>query len=52
MRKLLKKPLAIKIFGIVNCLAICLTAYNANLACNWIYFQENEPDEVKKMRKF
>ena len=36
----------------VNCLALCLTAYTANLACNWLYYQEDEPEEVKKMRKF
>ncbi len=23
-----------------------------NLACNWLYYQEEEPEEVKKMRKF
>ena len=33
-------------------LALCLTAYTANLACNWLYYQEEEPEEVKKMRKF
>ncbi|MFR6665858.1 MAG: cyclic lactone autoinducer peptide [Thomasclavelia spiroformis] len=25
---------------------------SANLACNWLYFQEEEPDEVKRLRKF
>ena len=32
--------------------ALKLTARSANLACDWLYFQDEEPDEVKKMRKF
>ena len=47
-----EKDLGIKVLGVVNCLALCLTAYTANLACNWLYYQEEEPEEVKKMRKF
>ena len=47
-----QKNLGIKLLGAVNCLALCLTAYTANLACNWLYYQEDEPEEVKKMRKF
>ncbi|EKC74568.1 hypothetical protein OBE_01803, partial [human gut metagenome] len=23
-----------------------MTAYTANLACNWLYYQEDEPEEV------
>lgn len=48
MKKTIRKSLGIKVLGVVNCLALCLTAYTANLACNWLYYQE----EVKKMRKF
>ena len=33
-------------------LSLKLTARSANLACDWLYFQDEEPDEVKKMRKF
>lgn len=50
--KTIRKSLGIKVLGVVNCLALCLTAYTANLACNWLYYQEEEPEEVKKMRKF
>ena len=52
MKKIIRKNLGIKLLGAVNCLAICLTAYTSNLACNWLYYQEDEPEEVKKMRKF
>ena len=52
MKKIIRKNLGIKLLGAVNCLALCLTAYTANLACNWLYYQEDEPEEVKKMRKF
>lgn len=52
MKKIIRKNLGIKLLGAVNCLALCLTAYMANLACNWLYYQEDEPEEVKKMRKF
>lgn len=52
MKKTIRKSLDIKVLGVVNCLALCLTAYTANLACNWLYYQEEEPEEVKKMRKF
>ena len=48
MKKIIRKNLGIKLLGAVNCLALCLTAYTANLAC----YQEDEPEEVKKMRKF
>ena len=41
-----------KILKGINCLALKLTLRSANLACNWLYFQEEEPDEVKSMRKF
>ena len=50
--KIIRKNMGIKLLGAVNCLALCLTAYTANLACNWLYYQEDEPEEVKKMRKF
>lgn len=52
MKKIIRKNLGIKLLGAVNCLALCLTAYTVNLACNWLYYQEDEPEEVKKMRKF
>ena len=52
MKKTIRKSLGIKVLGVVNCLALCLTAYTANLACNWLYYQEEEPEEVKKMRLF
>lgn len=52
MKKIIRKNLGIKLLGAVNCLALCLTAHTANLACNWLYYQEDEPEEVKKMRKF
>ena len=44
MKKTIRKSLGIKVLGVVNCLALCLTADTAN--------QEEEPEEVKKMRKF
>ena len=52
MKKIIRKNLGIKLLGAVNCLALCLKAYTANLACNWLYYHEDEPEEVKKMRKF
>lgn len=36
----------------VNALAIALTVHTANTTCDWLYFQAEEPDEVKRMRKF
>ena len=42
MKKIIRKNLGIKLLGAVNCLALCLTAYTANLACNWLYYQEDE----------
>ena len=45
MKKTIRKSLGIKVLGVVNCLALCLTAYTANLACNWLYYQEEEPEE-------
>lgn len=50
--KNLSKRIMYKIMDMVNCIAIGLTAYSANLACDWLYYQEEEPEEVKKMRKF
>lgn len=41
-----------KILEGINCLALRMTRRSANLACNWLYFQEEEPDEVKRLRKF
>ena len=41
-----------KVLEGINLLALKLTARSANLACDWLYFQDEEPDEVKKMRKF
>ena len=52
MKKIIRKNLGIKLLGAVNCRALCFTAYTANRACNWLYYQEDEPEEVKKMRKF
>lgn len=40
-----------KILEGINALALRLTMRSANLACNWLYFQEEEPDEVKRLRK-
>lgn len=52
MNKIFGKQVMIKIMGVINCLAICLTVCMANRICNWLYFQEEEPEEVKNMRKF
>ena len=52
MKKTIRKSLGIKVLGVVNCLALRQCLYTANLACNWLYYQEEEPEEVKKMRKF
>ena len=52
MKKIIRKNMGIKLLGAVNCLALCLTAYTANLACNWLDYQGDEPEGVKKMRKF
>ena len=52
MKKLFKKKGMYKIMSIVNCLAICLVSYNANLACDWLYYQDEEPESVKRFRKF
>lgn len=41
-----------KLLEAINCLAFSLTRRSANLACNWLYFQEEEPEEVKELRKF
>ena len=41
-----------KILEGINALALRLTMRSANLACNWLYFQEEEPDEVRRLRKF
>lgn len=51
MKKILDK-VTTKVLDGINLLALKLTARSANLACDWLYFQDEEPDEVKKMRKF
>lgn len=51
MKKILDK-VKTKVLEGINLLALKLTACSANLACDWLYFQDEEPDEVKKMRKF
>lgn len=35
-----------------NAVALVLVAHSANVACGWLFYQEEEPDEVKKLRKF
>lgn len=52
MRKIFSKQIVLKICGAINCLAICLTVLSANRVCNWLYHQEKEPEEVKRLRKF
>ena len=51
MKKILDK-VTTKVLEGINLLALKLTARSANLACDCLYFQDEEPDEVKKMRKF
>ena len=51
MKKILDK-VKTKVLEGINLLALKLTARSANLACDLLYFQDEEPDEVKKMRKF
>lgn len=51
MKKILSRMI-IKILEVINFCALRLTVHSANLACDWLYYQEEEPDEVKKMRKF
>ena len=51
MKKILDK-VKTKVLEGINLIALKLTASSANLACDWLYFQDEEPDEVKKMRKF
>ena len=51
MKKILDK-VKTKVLEGINLLALKLTARSANLARDWLYFQDEEPDEVKKMRKF
>ncbi len=51
MKKLRNKSL-VKFMGIVNTLALVLVAQTANSTCAWILGQPEEPDEVKRMRKF
>lgn len=41
-----------KILEVINCFALRLTRRSANHACNWLYFQEEEPEVVKELRKF
>lgn len=52
MKETVDKKIMYKIMDIVNCLAICLVAYTANLACDWLYYQDEEPQAAKKFRKF
>ena len=51
MKKILDK-VTTKVLEGIKLLALKFTAPSPNLACDWLYFQDEEPDEVKKMRKF
>ena len=48
MKKILDK-VKTKVLEGINLLALKLTARSANLACDWLYFQDEEPDEVKRI---
>lgn len=48
----MKEILGKKMLELINYLAMKLTIRTANQACNWLYFQEEEPEEIKRMRKF
>ena len=52
MKKILDK-VKTKVLEGINLLALKLTARSANLACDWLYFQDEEPEEDEKvlMRK-
>ena len=51
MKKILDK-VTTKVLEGINLLALKLTARSANLACDWLYFQDEEPDEVKNRLVF
>lgn len=46
------KKILRKLGHVFNVLAIVLTMHTANTTCDWLYYQAEEPDEVKRMRKF
>lgn len=52
MKKIFRNKNLAKLMGAVNCLALVLVAQTANSACLWILGQPEEPEEVKKMRRF
>lgn len=50
--KNLIKNVVVKSIGVVNALALVLVAHTANVACGWLFYQDEEPEEVKKLRRF
>lgn len=47
-----KKTVVTKGLKIMNHLAMFTAVNSANAACGWIYHQPEEPEEIKKFRKF
>lgn len=52
MKKQLKTTLFSAVLMAINCLSIRLASHSANTACDWLYYQEKEPFEIKELRKF
>lgn len=50
--KIYHKNKIFKIIRLINYLALCMVVYSANVTCDWLYYQEEEPNIVKKLRKF
>lgn len=40
------------IVSILNRLAMRTAVSSANASCDWIFFQDEQPDEVTQLRKF
>ncbi|QBE95162.1 hypothetical protein PMF13cell1_00665 [Blautia producta] len=48
----MREKLYKKIVDVINRVAVCFVTRSANLACDWLYYQDEEPDAVKKFRRF
>lgn len=46
------RNILVKVVSIINSLSLLLAVHTANVACGWLFYQDKEPEEVKKMRKF
>lgn len=52
MKKVLEKLKKVKFTNLIAAMALMVATVSANSACMLWFYQEEESDEVKKLRKF